>query len=275
MGALYVVLVLAVGYVYCSIDPDKKYKLARKDGYSLYFYIGFWGTIWTLAAIVIFFILDLSNTPSAILEKFGIHFKAFEPASAFTMAEIKQLLLCIGTLLFTAVLALIKKTYYSIRPSKRKQLMVNVAKSNACESMLFNSINDYQPLLFTLDSDKVYVGFVSDFDPIDGKIEFVTILPLLSGYRDERKSLQFTTNYYEHYQIHIGEKAESPDEPEMQLLLEKFRIIVPFSEVISVSGFDIDAFKLFMTSDFCHKTYKESIPSVQAETYNYTQNGSS
>ncbi|MDX3773523.1 hypothetical protein QE250_05280 [Chromatiaceae bacterium AAb-1] len=270
MGALYVILVLAVGYVYCTLNPAKKYKLSRIEGYSLYFYIGFWGTIWTLFAIVIFFLLDLFNLPSALLKKSGFHFKIFETASAFTLAEVKQLILCIGTLLITLGIALFRKSYFKVFKSRRRKLMLKAAKSNAMELLLFESINNYRPLAFTMDSDKVYVGFVSDFDPIDGKIDFITILPLLSGYRDEQKSLKFTTNYYEHYTNHLGDKAQSPDDPETWELMEKFQIMVPSTEIVTVSGFDIDAYKQFMASDFNSESYKENLP-VEPSSYTVNQ----
>lgn len=147
--------------------------------------------------------------------------------------------------------------------------MIKASQHNAAEFMLFTSINDYQPISLTLDSDKVYVGFVSDFDPIDGKVEYLTILPLLSGYRDDHKKLQFTTNYYEHYEKNIGDKAETPTNPEMQAILNKFKIIVPFSEIVSVSGFDVDAYKQFITSDFSSNSYQQQVKSVEASSYTY------
>ncbi|WNO60874.1 hypothetical protein [Rheinheimera sp. MMS21-TC3] len=263
MGALYVVLVLAVGYVYCSIDPASKYKLARRDGYSLYFHIGFWGVIWTIIAVFIFFILDLTNIPSLILEKIGIHFNIFQPVSTFTMPEIKQLLLCIGALSVTACIAFCKKLFYVFWPTQKNKFILKTVKKNALELILFESVSNSLPLAFTMDSDKVYVGFVSEFDLLEGKIEFITILPLLSGYRDDKKMLKFMTNYYEHYIQNIGEKAEKPDSPEMVRLLNKFKIVVPFSEVVSVNGFDINAYKEFIASDFNPNSYRESGKQVE------------
>ncbi|KXF79914.1 hypothetical protein ATN88_11700 [Enterovibrio coralii] len=91
-------------------------------------------------------------------------------------------------------------------------------------------------------SRKCYVGICfgeAGFD--DGGCEHVSILPLLSGYRDkDNLSLEIKTNYHVHFEDHdiYSGKHDS-------LTVNHFRVIIPKSEIESYSFFDVDTFKLF------------------------------
>jgi hypothetical protein len=113
--------------------------------------------------------------------------------------------------------------------------------------------NDYLEVLFnraltnadlvsvTTRSRKVYVGFVlTNFDPLFER-KYVTFIPTLSGYRAEGDlRLHFTTSYLEVYQQIIN-----PNPLKAAREADKFHIVIPVAEVVSVNLFDPTAYDLF------------------------------
>lgn len=47
----------------------------------------------------------------------------------------------------------------------------------------------------TLKNNKVYIGY-SEIIPIPQKTNYLTLTPILSGYRDDKKQLHITTDYF-------------------------------------------------------------------------------
>jgi hypothetical protein len=88
---------------------------------------------------------------------------------------------------------------------------------------------------------------VEEFEPSDGKIEFISLLPMLSGYRNGKKKIRFTTNYYDHYEQYVVSVGNNELN---ELDLDDFRLVLPTIEIASVSRFDVDAYIKFMKSEF-------------------------
>ncbi len=100
---------------------------------------------------------------------------------------------------------------------------------------------------FTLTTGKVYIGFVSDL-PIPRETKVVSIYPIISGYRDEKKRLRLTTRYTNLVSAlskeNLGEEErnlkEGIDSGEIRLDIQ-----IPFEMLVSVSFFDIDVYNVF------------------------------
>jgi hypothetical protein len=92
--------------------------------------------------------------------------------------------------------------------------------------------------MITLRSRKVYVGFIAKRIKIQDKTDFLVIWPQLAGHRDrETLKVNITYNYVEIYQ----EIDENPDKFP-NFAIDDSEIVIPVSEIESVSVFDPDVF---------------------------------
>jgi hypothetical protein len=91
-------------------------------------------------------------------------------------------------------------------------------------------------LLVTLKSEKVYVGFVTYtvFTTHPGfPIRCIRILPFVSGYRDDKKRVEFTTFYEEA----TASAKNHEDEALPNLTEEDFEITIPIDDIVSATLF--------------------------------------
>ncbi len=101
-------------------------------------------------------------------------------------------------------------------------------------------------LQITLKSSKVYIGYIQNTSINDNfdDTEYFTLFPLLSGYRNkDDQTLRLTTSYFEAY-----EQIENTT-PTTENLEDQFRILVPRSEVMSMSYFRPDYYENFVAHD--------------------------
>lgn len=93
-------------------------------------------------------------------------------------------------------------------------------------------------LMITTKGNKVYIGYVNKISEPLGE-HYITIIPQYSGFRDKEKlNLAITTRYTDvikHY-VQIGKKEE---------IGKKLGIILPLSEILIVSKFDMEIFGRF------------------------------
>jgi len=77
-----------------------------------------------------------------------------------------------------------------------------------------------------------------------GKLSYITIFPMLSGYRTEQHEIEFTTEYIKVYEELLNEKART-DEHNPMVEEAKFLVVMPTNKVVSANQFDIDIFEKF------------------------------
>ncbi|MDP4537212.1 hypothetical protein Q3O60_13550 [Alkalimonas collagenimarina] len=260
-GALFLVLIFAAGYIYCWVTPKNRYKILRMDGYSLYFYIGVYGVFICLLAVSIIAVLDIFNVPSKIFPSWVSYVKNLPETTLIASSLVKSSLLSLSVVLIVYIFSLIKKIISTCTIKRKYRLALSIALTSDYEYILYESTSKYRSILITLESGKVYVGIVYNFDPMDGKAEFITIMPLLSGYRDKCQEVKFTTNYHEHYKSELGHLAAKMDNPETIRLMKGYVIIIPAAQIVSISRFDINAYRKFMKSKFNSDSYAYSIKS--------------
>ncbi|UII27469.1 hypothetical protein LVD15_03285 [Fulvivirga maritima] len=78
-------------------------------------------------------------------------------------------------------------------------------------------------MLFTLTSQKVYVGLLTRMGDPHGEDGFINLIPLFSGYRNQKGKMKLTTNY---------PKDES-----------NFELVIPIDKILSASSFNYEAYK--------------------------------
>ena len=109
------------------------------------------------------------------------------------------------------------------------------------ERLLVRAMFRDMPVMLTLESGKLYVGWViRALNPRD-VIKEVRILPMLSGYRDsETHQVEFTTNYFE---VLETISAPTPDLDHMEP--GDFEVVIPCDRIMFTHLFDVEAYLHF------------------------------
>ena len=98
----------------------------------------------------------------------------------------------------------------------------------------------------TPDNGKVYVGWIERTAPNPKAPDsFVRILPILSGYRDERQHFEVTTNYDTVYERMLDDGQLTDAEME---IVNAFRKVLPLSRIVSAGLYLPAAHALFRES---------------------------
>ena len=91
--------------------------------------------------------------------------------------------------------------------------------------LLSRAMLEVRPVSISLDNRKVYVGFIQAIPSLDPSRGFVRILPVISGYRDDKTlTMVFTTDYTE-----MLSQASVVDD---------FVIVLPISSIKTLNFFD-------------------------------------
>lgn len=114
--------------------------------------------------------------------------------------------------------------------------------------MLFTGFKKGFPIMFTLNSGKVYVGNVVRTPNPTEQRKAIRITPLLSGYRDQNtQDFVVTTDYYE-----IISELQKPPHKRKEFLkklsMEDFEVVFPSDTVCSSHLFDLFTYSAHFNS---------------------------
>jgi hypothetical protein len=129
--------------------------------------------------------------------------------------------------------------------SKNDSVVWAVKKNgDELETLLKDSALNGQTVQLTLSNHKVYIGFCEE-TPIPQKTNYVSISPILSGYRDPvTKKLTITTDYFE-----VVEEFIKDIEEQKGLELEKITmntdIVIKQDEIITAGIYEQEIFDKF------------------------------
>lgn len=234
-AALIVVLPLVGGYIFASRWIVTKYVVDREDGHRLYFRAAFYGVFLFAVALLVRFILlswfdGYSHVESVLSgELRGALKEPNDPALRNTLV----------TSLLALVLGSISWVPFECLPQNWKRFLFHRAiRNNEFESLLARAVQNVTPISVTMENNKVYVGLLNDSLHTGVNRKYLTIFPLMSGFRDSNNGkIQFTTFYNRIYQ---GLDKISPS-----VSLEDFEIVLPIDHIQSLNMFDIAVYTEF------------------------------
>jgi len=117
-------------------------------------------------------------------------------------------------------------------PFLRVQLYLRMSCLGELEEFLLITSVRNMPVMLTLASKKVYVGFSLEANASRGKRDWVRIEPLISGYRNDDQEFVYTTDYS---WLHASDSQQG-------FRREDFDIIVPASGIVSAHAFDLNIY---------------------------------
>lgn len=146
-----------------------------------------------------------------------------------------------GTAVLAFLLGIVISSIGNLITNEDKELARAIERiGNELELIFKDSCDSSVPLIISLKSGKVYIGYVEYLSkPQDPGSTYVKIVPLSSGYRDEKKNFHITTNYSTIYATYIAEgKINKIEDLNLQ-------IVILVSEIISAARFDPEVFEKF------------------------------
>ncbi|MGE0371850.1 MAG: hypothetical protein AB7Q01_08180 [Gammaproteobacteria bacterium] len=252
-GAL-LILPLIGGYAFSTIWSPSYYHASRESGHRLYFRAGFYAIVMFGAAtavhVVAFVHSDLYRELLRI-ESAVIHATLAVGTVNIWGVEARFSILMLSALLGPAMGHALNFPQHYLKLSaahpwlpyaqlfERWELWVlsRAAANNDFEKLVLRSFTRRIPLLITLVSNKVYVGWaIRAPDPV-ATSRYLRLLPLLSGYRDkDSQNVHFTTHYF-----HVLSPPTLGLEEIDHLEPGDFEVVVPVQQITNAHLFDLDA----------------------------------
>ncbi|WP_432713008.1 hypothetical protein [Pedobacter sp.] len=144
-----------------------------------------------------------------------------------------------GTTSFSLIVAVIATEIGNLFINRKKAIKMSLQKSgNEFELLMSSSFFDAHLLQFTMDSGKVYIGWVKEL-PKPFTTSYIRITPAFSGYRNEKKELIFTTQYLTVYASYIADGSVQDTNA------LKTDLVLKVDKINSASFFDLDMYKRF------------------------------
>lgn len=142
--------------------------------------------------------------------------------------------------LFSIVIVYITNFYILWKYKKSQIIGWAVDKSgDELEKLFKKSVDEALFVQITLKNDKVYIGY-SEIIPIPQKTNYLTLTPILSGYRDDKKQLHITTDYFGVVDDFI--KGLDNDEKSLTLNTD---VIIKQDEILTAGIYEQDIFDKF------------------------------
>lgn len=128
---------------------------------------------------------------------------------------------------------------FPINEDRRTFALWEAWQENDIELICAYAVVEFKPIAVTLDSKKVYVGIVSDTIEPSDQDSYLSILPLYSGFRDEKQAFKLTHRYTSLIEILLGEgKEEQLEEGRLD-----YAIAIPLERIVTIHIFNEDLYQ--------------------------------
>ena len=114
-------------------------------------------------------------------------------------------------------------------------------RNKLMERNLYNYSKSLELVIVNLKNDKVYIGFILDFDLPE--VNWISIAPIMSGYRDEKKRLQLTTDYHQGIENMIENLGNESDESIVDVSM-----LISSKEIVALQNYNPHLYNAMNTS---------------------------
>lgn len=236
--ALFLALPVVGGYVATISLNATRYRAMRDTGYRLYFKIIQYGLILGGIAIVVVQIvwatsamLGAAAAPGPIPE----HLAQPIRAGLFSTAVNHRWHAAILAFALGHVVR-----FFNTYSSKQKAIEAAIEDQDF-ELMVAASQREDKPILATMRSGKVYLGWATRGPNPELARRWVRLLPLASGYRDDTHRVVFTVNY-----APILDKVRRCDASLPKgITLQEFEVVLSVDAIIGMHLFNVDIYGEF------------------------------
>jgi hypothetical protein len=225
-SAIFALVFLSSGYLFLRRWSITRPHALSWDGHALYFSV-------VVASIVLAIESDILREIVEECGPLGIQFNAKISGVLSAFATENKLSILGVTAVWSVPVAVVSFVLLNapirFSPFLRVQLYLRLSCLGELEEFLLITSARNLPVMLTLASKKVYVGFSLEANASRGKKDWVRIEPLVSGYRNDDQEFVDTTDYS---WLHASGSQQS-------FRREDFDIIIPASEIVSAHAFDL------------------------------------
>ncbi|MFJ5378168.1 hypothetical protein ACIPSX_12560 [Pectobacterium sp. CHL-2024] len=275
MIALLLIPILVSGYILVVANLYHYYQLHRYDGQLLYLKVAAHGTISVVFVIMVSVIVksffpnfhpigmlaDILNIKKIINQNKAETWLSLISLSSIIVSLIWVFLIWLKNMVFGFFCE--KQHHENILHAKKLRILRKTISNSTLDSMLLDALESSpkSPVLITLSSRKVYVGIVNGVqEPTESEApnSYISIFPLMSGYRDkDTLSISFTNFYPSEVMVSSAITADS----QKRHKVENMDILFRADEISHLSWFDFELFEKVndsmkkKTIDLRSKTY--------------------
>ena len=244
---LFFTLPLIGGYAFVTGFFSLRWRSARQDAQRLYYRAAVWGAWLGLAVAVLHCLLLLWPVYRAHYD--WLHGEFLQPLltgkdtpAASIPIRSHVALVCVYALLLGVSGPIIGRVVLWIAGRVDVLLPLRATMrsiTDPLEALLTRSALDGEPIQVTLSTGKVYVGYVLVAMDPDLPTKFIRLQPLMSGQRHADGQVEYTT-FYDHI------LAEFEADPATRAAVDSFQQVLPVDKVVTLSGFNLDAYVRFL-----------------------------
>lgn len=227
-------LPLLGGYIFARRCNITRYNALRFENHRLIFLAAEFGVFFLLTASII------TATLHWLSGKFQFLFIAGKLWTAISPFDYS------GTALLAFLIGYVSPFFINLRYDKETQLNKAISeKGDPLEVLLKYAMMKTKPVLLTLRSGKVYVGFITvNFNPAY-QVQSLKIMPILSGYRTpDKHTVTFNIDYSSLYKEFRNDNIE-----EGIMEAEDIGTVISVDEIRSVSIFNLKLYKKYFSSN--------------------------
>lgn len=228
-SAVFALIFLSSGYLFLRRWRITRPHAFRWDGHALYFSV-------VVASLVLVMEADWLRVQVEASGTAGIYITEKLSNLLASFATDQKLQVLGLTALWSVPIAIASFSAFNLplRFSSllRIQLYLRMSCLNELEEFLLATNTRNMPVMVTLSSNKVYVGFSIEANGARDKKEWVRLEPLLSGYRNDKHEFVDTTDYRWLHQDQLPDGHKRSD----------FDILLPTSNITSVHAFDLSIY---------------------------------
>ncbi len=243
MFLLLILPILVSGFVVCNTNPNYYYRLHRYEGQYLYLKSAHLGVISLLSFSLIALFANKYLPPTICLFSWEVPIDVISLAKSLLRDALKSkneadltsfvwvVVVSVGSILYSYLWSIISRIRLHYKAGSFEEskilLMSNILSDSPLDKLFFESYIHVRPLLLSLQSRKIYVGTINSLgepNESEGMDQEISVIPLMSGYRDKNKlTVKFTELY----------NAVETD----------LNIIIRQDQILSASWFDFEVYK--------------------------------
>jgi len=257
MALILVLIILVLGYRYCSAIPVQQAILKRSSGWESYVLLGQHGINIILQGFLVFLlVIVIGYAAGLFLAMPKLVFELnYDPIRWFTkFIWFKQIsgihIWVIGSIICSFLVCQNKIEQDKKRQEAMGDWTKSLRKLDAILDIIIFASSEVKPVKVSLKSRKVYVGLIisEQFEQADS--DNIAIIPYLSGHRDKDTLVaSFDHNYLDVYKKNNLINSEASSKVLSEKNMAEFKCVIRLNEVESISLFDLEYYPSFLTEN--------------------------
>jgi hypothetical protein len=255
-SSLFIILFISLsGYLYLSRSYKWRYRLKDYQGHHLLYRVLQFGISFYFVGTVVFLIGHwLTNDSDFFFSSMKLIYPAIERVEYnFVIISFNAI---VAAHLYTNHINYQCKKDFSDNVVKTEMYWRFESTDSDIVKHILESYFNQNLLLISLDNRKCYVCVVNEFNGSNdhSNYEEMTIVPLYSGYRDEKTlSLKNETKYtevVEAFKTIEDEKIPSDSEKNIKAIqtVKAYKVTLSLSKILTVANFDLQKYKVLQKS---------------------------